>query len=632
MVLRTPSSRRAVRSLGLVTGVSMLLGGCVLLTVNSPPSGRPAAAAAPTIGPAGPSAASSQSASPGPDPVSDGSAPPAAGNAPEVEDTGALNAMDRLSAVRTSRTVVGTPTGGPSGGTVPGGGRRGLTPGRGSRPSQPTGTGYVDTAVENRLPGTPGWKSTRSGRGRSIQGFTDAASVTAGDDVRVYVSSSAPTFRIQLLRIGWYAGVGARSVWLSDPVKGGQQAAARQDRSTRMFSAPWRVSATMPTEGLVAGDYLLKLLGSDGASSFVPLVVREPHSTGALLILNSTLTWQAYNPWGGANTYRADNAGAGGEEGSSKRSVVASYDRPYARGYGTGGFLDEEYDLVLTAERLGLKLNYAADLDLHGRPEVADGAVGIALLGHSEYWSRQMRAALTAARDRGANLAYFGANDLYRRVRMESSPLGPYRKMVNYKDGALDPVKTIDTTADWTKPPFSDPAADVTGIQYRCAHARADMVITDPESWLFRGLGLRAGQKLPGLVGSEFDRVVLGIKTTPRPLQVMAHSPVSCYGKPEYSDLAWYSTPSGSGVFAAGTLDWNAALASPHPLIRRVVTSVTERVMKAIAQPRAGETIPAVDNLARHYSPAGIPLDARSGPLGAAPSAASRSWQHPRPA
>jgi hypothetical protein len=625
VVLRPPSSRRAVRTLGLVTSVSMLLGGYVLLTVNSPDSRRPAAVSAPTTRPGDPSDASSQAAAPpGPDSVVDGSAPPATGFRPDAADNGPMNATDQV------RAVAG-PAGGPPAGTVPVGGRRGLTPGRGTRPSQPTGTGYVDAAVENRLPGTPGWKSTRSGRSRSIEGFADAAGVTAGDDVHVYVSSSAPTFRIQLLRIGWYAGVGARSVWVSDPVKGGRQVAARQDRSTRMFSAPWRVSATMPTGGLVAGDYLLKLLGSDGASSFVPLVVREPHSTGALLMLNSTLTWQAYNPWGGASTYRADN-GKDDEEESASRSVVASYDRPYARSFGTGGFLDEEYNLVLAAERLGLKLNYAADVDLHGRSEVADGALGIALLGHSEYWSRQMRAALTAARERGANLAFFGANDIYRRIRMKSSPLGPERRMVNYKDGTLDPVKTADTTADWPKRPFSNPAADITGVQYRCAHARADMVITNPQGWLFRGLGLRAGQKLPGLVGSEFDRVMLGIKTTPRPLQVMAHSPISCYGKPEFSDLVWYSTPSGSGVFAAGTLDWNAALSSSHQLTRRVVTSVTERVMRAIALPRAGETTPAVDNVARHYSPAGVPLDAHGRPLSTPKPAASRSRQRLRPA
>jgi hypothetical protein len=90
---------------------------------------------------------------------------------------------------------------------------------------------------------------------------------------------------------------------------------------------------------------------------------------------------------------------------------------------------------------------------------------------------------------------------------------------------------------------------------------------------------------------------------------------VSCYGYPEYSDLVWYSAASGAGVFAAGTLDWDSGLSSPDPLTRTVVTAVTERVLTAVARPRAGRTIPAVDNVARHYSSSGVPLDAQGRPL-----------------
>jgi len=488
------------------------------------------------------------------------------------------------------------------------------TPGASAAASQPTGQGYVDTALENRLPGTPGWQTTHSTRRASIEGWADAASTEAGRPVRLFVSATARTFRVELLRVGWYRGVGARQVWLSVPVPGGVQKAVRTDPTTRMIEAPWKVSAVLPTEGLVAGDYLAKLLGSDGASSFVPLTVRESRSADALVMLNSTLTWQAYNPWGGANTYTATTPSTKAT-GFARRSVVASYDRPYARGAGAGGFFDEEYHLVLAAERLGLRLNYAADVDLHSTPEVLSGATGVALLGHSEYWSRAMRAALTAARDAGVNLAFLGANDIYRRIRLEPSPLtGSDRHLVNYKDSRADPVKTEDTTADWPYQPYRDPESAVTGLQYRCARSRADQVVTDPDAWVFRGLGLRRGQRLPGLVGSEFDRVNLTVPT-PRPLQIMAHSPVTCAGYPEFADLAWYTTPEGAGVFAAGTLDWNAALGFPDPVTRTVATKVTERVLAAVAQPLAGRTTPATDNVLTYYTPAGVPLDAAGHPI-----------------
>lgn len=500
---------------------------------------------------------------------------------------------------------------------VPAGGP-GTTRGTGTRASQSTGQGFVDTAVENRLPGARGWQtsqSERSGRRRRIEGFGHAISVTAGTPVRLFVSASASTFRIQMLRLGWYQGLGAREVWTSVPVAGGLQAPARKDPVTRMLSAPWKVSATVPTDGLVAGDYVLKLLGADGASSFVPFIVRETRSTDALLMLNSALTWVAYNPWGGANSYSATGGGEGSTKGFEGRSVVSSFDRPFARGSGTGGLFDEEFNLVSAAERGGLRLNYAAEGDLHSTPQILDGARGAALLGHSEYWSRPMRAALTAARDRGVNLGFFGANHIFRRIRLAPSAQGPDRLMINYKVAAEDPDKTADSTADWPKDPFPDPEISLLGTQYRCAKTRADLVITEPDSWLFSGLHLTRGQKLPGMIGPEYDRVVPALKP-PRPIQIMAHSPVPCYGQPDFSDLTWYSHPSGAGVFSAGTLDWNMGLTSRDKLTRTVVTTATERVLAAIARPKAAQTVPAIDTMARYYhNPSGIPLDLDGKPV-----------------
>ena len=569
--------------------------------------------------PSAPAASSTAS----PDDVDDAYAPPPA--SPPDDDPGEERAMARQGVTFFEATPSAAATSGqgeaaPSSLTT-----AGTTPGTAAAASQPTGRGYVDTAAENQLPGTPGWQTTRSTRHAMIEGWADTASTEAGRPVRLYISSTARTYRVELLRIGWYHGVGARQVWLSTPLRGGVQRAARIDPATRMIDAPWTVSAVLPTGGLVTGDYVAKLLGSDGASSFVPLTVRESRSDGALLMVNSTLTWQAYNPWGGANTYSASVAPTKAL-GYARRSVVASYDRPYARGSGTGGLFDEEYHLVLAAERLGLRLNYAADLDLQAAPRVLDGATGVALLGHSEYWSPAMRNTLTAARDAGANLAFLGANDIYRRIRFEPSPLtGTLRHLVNYKDGNADPVKTQETTADWPYSPHPDPESEVTGLQYRCARARADLVVTDPDAWLFRGLGLRKGQRLPGLVGSEFDRVALK-GTTPRPLQIMAHSPVACAGYPEFADLAWYTTSSGAGVFAAGTLDWNAAMGGPDAVTRSVVTKVTERVLAAVARPQAGRTTPAVDNVATYYSPAGLPLDSSGRPIQqAGPNARNRT-------
>jgi hypothetical protein len=220
---------RAARSLGVVVLASMLLGGCVGLTMAAPSdvgtgSSTGSSAQHPTGVPTGLSEAPER-----PESLADGSAPPAADPPNDPLDNGQLNPIDRVAAARlpSPAPAPATPPSGDSRTTVPVGGRVGLTPGQGTQPSQPTGAGFVDTLVENRLPGTPGWKTTRSGPGRRVEGFADATSVTAGDDVRVFVSSTASTFRIQLLRVGWYGGVGARSAWLSD-------------RSSQPQAAKWR--------------------------------------------------------------------------------------------------------------------------------------------------------------------------------------------------------------------------------------------------------------------------------------------------------------------------------------------------------------------------------------------------------
>ena len=64
-------------------------------------------------------------------------------------------------------------------------------------------------------------------------------------------------------------------------------------------------------------------------------------------------------------------------------------------------------------------------------------------------------------------------------------------------------------------------------------------------------------------MGVEFDRVNLGYPT-PRPIQVLARSPVVCEGRPDYSDTAYYTTSSGAGVFASGTMRWVESMMAGH--------------------------------------------------------------------
>src|SRR6185295_14970883 len=62
-------------------------------------------------------------------------------------------------------------------------------------------------------------------------------------------------------------------------------------------------------------------------------------------------------------------------------------------------------------------------------------------LGHDEYWTKQQRDAVEAARDGGVNVAFFGGNEAYWQGRLEPSSTGVKARVLTvYKDATLDPA------------------------------------------------------------------------------------------------------------------------------------------------------------------------------------------------
>ena len=145
---------------------------------------------------------------------------------------------------------------------------------------------------------------------------------------------------------------------------------------------------------------------------------------------------------------------------------------------------------------------------------------------------------------------------------------------------------------------------DYTGTYYQCNPVQADMVAAQGDSWLLAGTGLRAGDRLPNLVGSEYDQVTPSAPT-PRPIEVLFHSPVTCTGHAQFSDAAYYTTGSGAGVFGSGTSSWICGLVLDctfHPKDQHlvdVITTITSTLLTSFAAGPAGRDHPARDNLER---------------------------------
>lgn len=56
-----------------------------------------------------------------------------------------------------------------------------------------------------------------------MEGYTDKVSVVPREGFGLYVSTTAPGFRVSAYRIGWYGGAQARLVWRSGRVPGRRQ-------------------------------------------------------------------------------------------------------------------------------------------------------------------------------------------------------------------------------------------------------------------------------------------------------------------------------------------------------------------------------------------------------------------------
>jgi hypothetical protein len=492
-------------------------------------------------------------------------------------------------------------------------------PVRAPRPARPARTARTASAsprpvAENAKPGDPGWNITQLGAAEAIVGYAGQSSVLAGEPVTLFVSTSARSFRVLAFRMGWYSGDLARLVWQSPGVRGGRQRGPSLRPGTNTVAANWGPSLTVPTDDWPAGSYLLRLDAETGAQRFIPLTIRSPSTAGRVVIKNSVSTWQAYNMWGGYDLYN----GPSGLADYDNRSLAVSLDRPYDL---TGAylFLAHERNLIQLAERIGVPLAYETSMDLAADPGLLAGATALISGGHDEYWTPAERANVTAARDAGVNLAFLGANAMFRRIRLAGSALGPSRLVICYKTSyERDPMYGKDdalVTNDYREPPDPHPESAVTGVLYESNPTDAAYVVTRPDAWMFQGTGVAAGTRFPGLVGIEYDRVNPDYPV-PRPIEIVAHSPLTCRGVNSYSDTAYYTHPGGAGVFAAGTMRWVRSMTGNIGFGITLKTAwftrrVTANVLRAFADGPAAARFPARDNLDAVREWAGDPIAAR---------------------
>jgi hypothetical protein len=147
-------------------------------------------------------------------------------------------------------------------------------------------------------------------------------------------------------------------------------------------------------------------------------------------------------------------------------------------------------------------------------------------------------------------------------------------------------------------------------VQYFAAGVTAALRVVNPSNWVFDDVTVRNGSSFKKLVSIEADG--LGpASVEPENLEVLASGPVK-YKDSEYDHaMTYYSTDSGAGVFATGTIAWINALDAEYwgdEDATEFVRGVTSRVLRVFAEGPSGDTYPSEGNADRYRRPT-RPLD-----------------------
>jgi hypothetical protein len=472
--------------------------------------------------------------------------------------------------------------------------------------------------AENKRPGTNAWRIPE-GTPPNIAGFASTTYAAQGAKVSLYVSTNAARFRIDAYRMGYYQGKGARLVWQSQEIPGRQQSACPLTPGINMVSCDnWAPTFVLRvTSAFVQGDYLLKLLGSGGQESYVPLTVWDPTSTATYLLKNDVYTWQAWNPYGGYDFYAGIGACPEDAYPLCSRARVVSYDRPYGYGQGAGDFLGSEYPFIRFVEQHGLDVAYVTDVTVEQHPGIVLHHKALLSLGHDECWSLGERLAAVAAEHAGVNMVFFGASAILRHVRLQASPLGPDREEVDYRDATEDPLNgkgnPLQVTGNtWSSPPADWSEVGFVGENYigfvEPGMGLFPFVVADASAWIFKGTGLSDGSSVPGVIATDLDE--FDPDDYPTNLEILGHSPVPLRDAVSEdgdlqgfldADMTYWSDPtSGAGIFDSGTTNWIPSLAPCAPAASScpasMVAKITGNLLSLFGKARAGRVQPSRPN------------------------------------
>jgi hypothetical protein len=434
--------------------------------------------------------------------------------------------------------------------------------------------------AENRKPGAADWQLTRVRPDRQgfrspwIEGYCSKQSLKAGESLDIMVSTDPPRrYSIEIFRMGYYGGRGARLMKSIGPLEGRAQPVPSPG-AKNLHECRWEPSTTLSIPAdWASGVYLGRLTTvTDPAAepywqSYVIFIVRDDRPADVLFQCSDN-TWQAYNRWPNhfsLYTHPRGNQGPWAD---------VSFDRPYGREaqfdgvvndpltFGSGEFLPLEFPLAYWLEEHGYDVTYCSNSDMvssdHGLKCKAFISVG-----HDEYWDIRQFRSVRAMRDAGVNLLFLSGNticwvtplraghdDRPNRIMFRGGPYGGGNAYANQREKEHGPF-----------PEHGPDEGFLMGARnIEPVNGGGDWVVQEPGHWIFAGTGMNKGDRIPGLVGWEYH----GDPPKIEGLDVVAAGTAWVGGQtPQRWAATIYPGPRGNFVFNASTIFWAQGLSSP---------------------------------------------------------------------
>ena len=107
--------------------------------------------------------------------------------------------------------------------------------------TQTARTAYADNVIqeENAKPGTTDWQLSYPAQYGEIEGYASLTSVNRGGQISFFVNTDEANYTIEIFRMGWYNGTGARRLTSPVTLPGTAQPMPTPDPVTGLIECNW---------------------------------------------------------------------------------------------------------------------------------------------------------------------------------------------------------------------------------------------------------------------------------------------------------------------------------------------------------------------------------------------------------